>query len=319
MSIIGQFQRVFNAKKAIKEAIIVKGVEVEDSALITDYPAKIAAIKAEGEPLEDFLQRKLTDALTAHTEWDAGVIYAYKSSAETQKVYQAANKVRRNAYWLFSDGYEVNVLKATTVIEHTFDSTKDLSFSSNSYRYIIELFISYKAGDLPLDYSTDYQPRLFDDNMPHFSVGNQIADSDSFISALVAKKMLYFNGEHFLNSCASISMLDCIAYPVAFSPQSSANSVQTFDGVDVTNMAYDWSFCGNLNASIIQNCKGIFSNARCTATNNNLSYSSLLHIISLLATITDGTTHYLNFGAINKAKLADNELAVATEKGWTIS
>lgn len=320
MSIVGQFLRLLSARKAIKEAIIVKGVSMDDVVSIADYPEKIAAIKAEGEPLEDFLNRKLAEAMAANTDCDAGVIYAYKASIETNTVWHLANKVRRNAYWIFSDGYEVNAVKASTEIKHTFDSTKDLQFGNNGfYRYIIELFISYKSGDLPLDYSTDYQPRLFDDNAPHFSIGNQIADSDSFVAALVAKSMLYFNGEHTLNSCASIKMLDCIAYPVAFSPQSSANSVQKFAGIDVTNIAYDWSFAGNSNASVIQNCKGVFSNIRCTATNNNLSHDSLIHIISLLATITDNTVHYLNFGTMNKAKLSDAELAVATEKGWTIS
>lgn len=318
MSIVNEIERLVTAKSAIREAIVTKGVTVASSVLISEFPAKINAIKAEGELLQDYCERKLTDAMAAHTEWDAGVIYAYKASAETQKVYQAANKVRRNAYWLFSDGYEVNVLKATTVIEHSFDATKDLYFNSNSYRYIIELFVGYKTGDASLDYATDYEPRLLDDNAPHFPIGNQIDDSDSYVSAIVAKNMLYFHGGHLLNSCASIKMLDCIAYPVAFGPQSAANAVQKFDGIDVTNMAYDWSFAGNLNASTIQNCKGVFSANRCYATNNNLSYSSLLHIISLLATITDGTIHYLNFGAINKAKLSDAEFAVATEKGWTI-
>lgn len=53
--------------------------------------------------------------------------------------------------------------------------------------------------------------------------------------------------------------------------------------------------------------------ANCT----KLSHQSLLNIIDALPTVTDTKT--LTLGAVNKAKLTADEIAVAEAKGWTVS
>ena len=51
----------------------------------------------------------------------------------------------------------------------------------------------------------------------------------------------------------------------------------------------------------------------------SLSVDSLVGVIAALPTLAEGTTATLTLGAINIAKLTEEQLAVATEKGWTIA
>ena len=50
---------------------------------------------------------------------------------------------------------------------------------------------------------------------------------------------------------------------------------------------------------------------------SNLTHDSLMSIINNLATVT--STQTLTIGTTNKAKLTDDEIAVATGKGWTVA
>ena len=49
----------------------------------------------------------------------------------------------------------------------------------------------------------------------------------------------------------------------------------------------------------------------------NLTHDSLMSIINNLATVT--ATQTLTLGATNKAKLSADDIAIATEKGWTVA
>lgn len=73
-------------------------------------------------------------------------------------------------------------------------------------------------------------------------------------------------------------------------------------------------YCQNL-----VNFGGLFG-APCNQTYANctkLSHQSLLNIINALPTVTDTKT--LTLGAVNKAKLTAEEIAVAEAKGWTVT
>lgn len=52
-----------------------------------------------------------------------------------------------------------------------------------------------------------------------------------------------------------------------------------------------------------------------------MDHESIMQVLNILKTITDGTTHTLALGNIstqNVLKLTDAEKAIATDKGWTI-
>lgn len=55
------------------------------------------------------------------------------------------------------------------------------------------------------------------------------------------------------------------------------------------------------------------------STCNNLTHDSLMNVINGLYNISDKYTQSLILGATNLAKLTAEEIAIATEKGWTVS
>ena len=64
-------------------------------------------------------------------------------------------------------------------------------------------------------------------------------------------------------------------------------------------------------------CTGTIGNDFNFAYSSNLTHDSLMNIINCL--ITTSTTKTLKLHATAKAKLTDAEIAIATEKGWTIA
>ena len=46
MSIVNKLNKLIETKEAIKQAIIEKGVSIDDNTVFSDYPAKISSIKA---------------------------------------------------------------------------------------------------------------------------------------------------------------------------------------------------------------------------------------------------------------------------------
>lgn len=81
-------------------------------------------------------------------------------------------------------------------------------------------------------------------------------------------------------------------------------------------------------SSIFSSCKSLIDieiiagNIKTTIMfnqSNYLSHSTLLRILNALADLTGQTTQKLTLGAINLAKLTDEEKAIATEKNWTLA
>lgn len=86
---------------------------------------------------------------------------------------------------------------------------------------------------------------------------------------------------------------------------------------NVTNIFYNCEKLRDLIIDGIIYISGI-DLKRCTS----LSHDSLMSVINALADYssdTSGTTHSLVLGATNLAKLSDEEKAIATQKGWTLS
>ena len=50
----------------------------------------------------------------------------------------------------------------------------------------------------------------------------------------------------------------------------------------------------------------------------NLTHDSLMNVINKLYDISDKRTQVINIGDTNKAKLTTEEIAIATNKGWTV-
>ena len=55
------------------------------------------------------------------------------------------------------------------------------------------------------------------------------------------------------------------------------------------------------------------------ATSNNLTHDSLMNVLNKLYDISNKRTQIINLGNTNKAKLTAEEIAIATNKGWTVN
>lgn len=103
-----------------------------------------------------------------------------------------------------------------------------------------------------------------------------------------------------------------------FSNDSSLETAYIPDLSNVTNIDYCFSFCSKLvNLYIDGRMPNISLSNLFTKTCDALSRDSLMRVIDALPTTTNGYT--LGLGATNIAKLTNEEIAVATAKGWTIA
>ena len=74
-------------------------------------------------------------------------------------------------------------------------------------------------------------------------------------------------------------------------------------------------FVGCTNLTNFASC--VFRKSIDFSTCSKLSHDSLMSIINNLAEVTN--TQKLTLGTTNKTKLTINEIAIATEKGWTVA
>ena len=88
--------------------------------------------------------------------------------------------------------------------------------------------------------------------------------------------------------------------------------LSSFDTYKVTNMSNMFSYCNNLTSLDSMMNISISLNL----SNTSLDTSSLLDVIDNLATVTTAQT--LSLGTTLLAKLTEEQIAVATNKGWTV-
>lgn len=55
------------------------------------------------------------------------------------------------------------------------------------------------------------------------------------------------------------------------------------------------------------------------STSSNLTHDSLMNVLNKVYDISDKRTQIINLGNTNKAKLTAEEIAIATNKGWTVN
>lgn len=150
--------------------------------------------------------------------------------------------------------------------------------------------------------------------------------------------------DYMYQNCISLSKID--DYPQ--SPTSMNNTfssslfkeIKYIDTSNVTNFNNCFNLCHceiieNLDFNSATNISNMFngtgnvisinnvSNIKITGLNFNqassLNHDTLIRILNALYDYSDGDTHTITLGATNLAKLTEEELAIGTNKNWTIS
>ena len=113
--------------------------------------------------------------------------------------------------------------------------------------------------------------------------------------------------------------------PVDLSGCVTGTATSTFDGCSNLKTIFKLIVPAGLKyANVFRGCtalenitfEGEIGNSISFADSPKLSYTSLLNIIEHLATVS--TTQTLNIGTGNIGKLMASEIAVATQKGWSV-
>ncbi len=311
MSIINKINKLLDTKAAIKQAIIDKGVEVNDDTVFADYPSKIAAITSgEGGGNtggNDSYYENLFLATTADNT-DYSYLFAYGENAKSIDVSRLDTSNVTNMRYMFLDCDNLTSLDLSsfntskvTNMSHMFDGCSKLTTLDLSN------FDTSKVTDM--SYMFDGCFGFTSLNVNNFNTSN----------VTNMTYMFYY--------CQKLTSID----------------VSHFDTSNVTNMSYAFYYCTGLTSLDLSNwdiskVTGSYNLSKafdsCTSLvdfkapknisapmdvskSTALSHDSLMSIINNLVTKTSTTK--LTLGATNLAKLSDEEKTIATNKGWTLA
>ena len=161
--------------------------------------------------------------------------------------------------------------------------TQDLSHATNTR----ELFNGFNGASL--DTSQAHIPANNMAYMFNYAQNLVTADLRGFDTSTAT------NYTGIFNYCKKLITLDCSTWDV-----SRADNLTYFSGLEVLT-----NFKAPMNIS-----------ANFTCTSSNLTVESLMSIINNLTTVSTART--LTIGSTNLAKLLDEQIAIATNKGWTL-
>ena len=307
MTIAEEITRLSNAKANIKQAIENKGVEVSDSALLDEYPALIDSIEVGGggggaDPFYEIMWNMATNNNTnySHLFRDYNGTELDVSNWDTSKVTD-----------MDSMFYSCYSLISLDVSNFNTSKVADMSYMFNGCYSLTQLDVSnfdtskvttmvYMFGDCR---------KLTSINVSNFDTSNVTSFQAMFSNC---ESLTELDLSNFNNS--KVTTMTMMFY---YCKSLMSLNLSTWD-VSKVNASYMISnifkgctalvdFMAPKNISIDMNMSDC----------NNLSHDSLMSIINNLITTTSSKTFTL--GATNKAKLTDEELAIATNKGWKIA
>ena len=157
------------------------------------------------------------------------------------------------------------------------------------------------------------------------SCGSMFADNKKISSIDVSNfdTSQVTNMRSMFNNCQSLTSLDVSNFDTSqvtkmntmffYCRSLTSLDVSNFDTSKVTNTSNMFNACQAL--TNFTSC--VFRTSVSFNGSNKLSHASLMSIINNLARVT--TSQTLTIGTTNKAKLASNEIAIATNKGWTVA
>lgn len=331
MTIADQITRLNNAKAAIKNSIENKGVTVSNTAKLDEYAALIDSIEiGSGGDENDWLD------IRTNGGWNYAYLF-YMCYAESLDLSSLDTSRATNMSYMFHSCVNLTTL--------------DLShFNTSQVTNMNRMF--YYCGKLrSLDLSSFNTSLVTDMSYMFFGCDSLTTLDLSNFDTSQVKDMTYM-----FQSCKNLTSIDLsnfdtsnitnISYMFENCKLLTELDLSSFDTSQVTNMSYMFNGCTNLTTIDLSNFDAIKVTSSTglrffgTSANSlpqltdfkapknmganldfspcpNLTHDSLMSIINNLATVT--STKKLVLGATNLAKLTDEEKALATNKGWTIS
>lgn len=304
MTIANKLNKLLNTKQAIKQAIIDKGVDVSDNTVFADYPGKIESIVTEGaDPYYEELWNKITNNNT-----DYQYLFHYYTGTELD-----ANKLDTSNVTDMSYMFN-NCNKLTSLDISNFDTNKvtDMSYMFWNCGGLTSLDVS----NFNTDNVTEMQYMFcYCEKIKELDVSNWDTSKTTNIASM-------FNSCYQLTSIKGINNFNVSKVTNISGVFSGCKALTSLDvsNWDVGHITAYYYFNDTFN-----NCESLVDfyppqniNTQIDLSNSiALSHDSLVRILNNLKTKTSTTK--LILGSTNLAKLPDEEKAIATNKGWTLS
>ena len=334
MTIADQITRLNNAKAAIKNSIENKGVAVSNTAKLDEYAALIDSIKVgsggSGGDEDDWLKIRTNnysnfgylfyrcyatslDVNTFDTSKATGMEYMFYSCFNLTSLYVSSFNTSNvgsmeKMFW--------NCRKLTSLDLSNFNTAKVTDMSSMFYAcesltsLDVSNFDTAKVTDMSSMFYACYD--LIELNLSSFDTSAVTKMGDMFYNcaALTSLDVSSFNTSKvtdmssMFSGCTSLTSLDLSNFDA--SKVTSSTNLRIF-GTTANNMPQltDFKAPKNMGANLdFSPCP-------------NLTHDSLMSIINNLAKVT--STKKLVLGSTNLAKLSDEDKAIATNRGWTLS
>ena len=340
MSIKDQIQRLSDAKSAIKTSIENKGVIVDDSATLDKYPSLIDSIEVGGGGTCDPMYSIYECVFNTKTKNNTYYYELFKGYTGVEIPVNSLNTSNVTTMY----GMFYNCSKLTQLDLSSFDTSNVTNMYSMFYNCT-----SLTSIDGLSNFDTSNVTSMYE----LFSGCQSLTSLDlsSFDTSNVNTMQRMFA------SCQSLTTLDVSSFDTSNVTNMSNMfyncskltqlDLSNFDTSNVTNMSMMFSYCTALTSLDMSNCdvskctsSSAFSNTFGSNSSNScialtdfkapknisanisfqyctaLTHDSLMSIINNLATVT--STKTLTLGTTNLAKLSSEEVAIATNKGWTV-
>lgn len=257
-----------------------------------------------------------------------------------------------------SDGAEYTYSESSSYssVTHTWDKTKDkISNLEYSTRYAIYYFDNNDSNGMQIDNDRSKLYVIIDNakiwqrnsstfNNPFYQNGN--LECVKFQNGGSLGKNGNYNYDNSFYYCYALKELSTLNLS---DPITSADSMFTLAGLEeipnintsqATDLTSFTSTCRTLKKIKSINLNSITSSSFTISSNDNLSvienisnikvnfgvsgspllsHDTLIRILNALVDLTGQTSKTLTLGTINKTKLADNELEIATNKNWVVN
>lgn len=332
-----KLKKLLQTKEAIKTAIIGKNVSVSDSDPFSSYPSKINEISTGGGSGLDWSEigyseqpQSLTDgfnyAKQIYDSWDGTRNY-FSFIDDKKLIYfplvDTSNVTRMSDTFtgckLLRDIPLINTSKVETmegVFVDCWSLTSIPTFDTSNVVSFRNIFTACKLlKEIPL---------IDTSKAMNMSFMFQYCDSLSNIPLLNTSNVT--NMYAMFDSCVSLSTIPAIDMSSVTTVNSMFSNCHKLESLPLLNfssvedatyfLSYFWD--SGMIISDIAGFEGLHVNfdvSNCI----NLTAESLMNIINQAKDLSseDGAT--LTFGATNIAKLTEDQIAIASAKGWTIA
>ena len=298
-----KLNKLLETKQAIKQAIIDKGVDVADDTVFADYPGKIESIVTEGgNPYYEYLWNASTGDGT-----DYSYLFNRKSFTELDVSGLDTNKARNMEYMFNGCG----LLTELDVSNFNTGNVTNMRYMFWNCSKLVELDVSnFNTGNVTdLSFMFCYCEKVKELDVSNFDTTKSTSLASMFQNCY---------------ELTSIKGINNFNVSKAVTIQSVFGNCRALTSLDVSN----WDV-GHLTASYyfesaFNNCTSLVDfyppqniNAPMSVEKStSLSHDSLIRILNNLMTQT--STKTLTLGSTNLAKLTAEEIAIATNKGWTV-